>query len=104
MEVNGNRFAEDDEAVLVLQELFEARKEENGGDVVEEDDWGLDEMDEMELEWDPESEEEEEAEHEVEERAEKLIKEAEEAQEEPVALRADKDVDELAKQLGNTAI
>jgi Ran GTPase-activating protein 1 len=103
LELNGNKFDEDDNSILILRELLEERKEKFGGDVVVEDDWGLDELDELE---EPDSDEEEEEEEEVstEEKAEKLIKEAEEAQEEPTVQLEDKDVDELAKKLEKTSI
>jgi Ran GTPase-activating protein 1 len=104
IELNGNKFSEDDESIIALQELLEERKEELGGDVVVEDDWGLDSLSDLEEMDSDEEEEEEEEEEEVEERAEKLIKEAEEAQEEPVIQEKDKDVDELAKQLEKTEI
>jgi len=107
LELNGNKFTEDDESILALQDLFEARKEKQAGDVVIEDEWGLDSLSDLEEESEGEEEEEEEEEEEAvepEERAEKLIKEAEEAQEEPVAQQKDKEVDELAEKLGKTAI
>ncbi|CAK7223529.1 Ran GAP Rna1 [Sporothrix curviconia] len=113
LEVNGNKFSEDDEAVVALQTLFESRKEALGGDVVDEDAWGLDSLSDLEeLDSDDEEEEEEEEEEEgdaakgttTEERAEKLIKEAEEAQEEPVVQVQDKDVDALADKLKQTTV
>ncbi|KAF4455415.1 putative ran GTPase activating protein 1 [Fusarium austroafricanum] len=105
IEINGNILTEDDESIPVLQELLEERKEKFGGDIVNEDEWGVDELDELE-EPDSEAEEEEEEEEELkpEDRAEKLIKEAEEAQEEPVIPVKDKEVDELAKKLEKTGI
>ncbi|CAK7263188.1 Ran GAP Rna1 [Sporothrix epigloea] len=104
LEVNGNKFSEDDEAVVALQSLFESRKEALGGDEVDEDAWGLDSLSDLEeLDSDDEEEEEEEDE-EVEERAEKLIKEAQEAQEEPVVQVQDKDVDALADKLKKTVV
>lgn len=107
IELNGNKFTEDDEAIIALQELLEERKEQLGGDVVAEDEWGLDSLSDLEEE-DSEEEEEEEEESEeeddVEERAEKLIKEAEEAQEEPVVQVKDKEVDELAQKLAKTGL
>ncbi|KAK3987064.1 putative Ran GTPase-activating protein [Cladorrhinum sp. PSN332] len=103
IELNGNKFSEDDESIVALQGLLEERKEKFGGDVVVEDDWGVDSLSDLEEEY-SEEEEEEEEEEEVEERAEKLIKEAEVAQEEPIAQAKDKEVDELAKQLEKTAI
>ncbi|KAJ9157403.1 Ran GTPase-activating protein 1 [Pleurostoma richardsiae] len=106
LELNGNKFAEDDEAIILLQELFEDRKEKLGGDVLLEDEWGLDSLSDLEEESEEEEEEEEEAESEPEpeERAEKLIKEAEEAQEEPVIPTKDKEVEELSKKLEKTEI
>ncbi|KAJ4297257.1 Ran GAP Rna1 [Collariella sp. IMI 366227] len=106
MELNGNKFMEEDESILKLQDLFERRKEEHGGDVVFEDDWGLDSLSDLEEESEAEEEEEseEEEEEEVEEKAEKMIKEAEEAQKQPVAQEKDKEVDELAKKLAQTAL
>jgi Ran GTPase-activating protein 1 len=98
VELNGNKFSEDDEALTELRELLEERKEKLGGDVVVEDDWGLDELDELESDEEDESEEEEEEEEE-EERREKLIQDAEEAQEEPVIQQKDKEVEDLADKL-----
>ncbi|KAH7269991.1 uncharacterized protein BKA55DRAFT_588534 [Fusarium redolens] len=105
IEINGNILTEDDESIPVLQELLEERKEKFGGDIVNEDEWGVDELEDLE-EPDSEVEEEEEEEEEIEpeDRAEKLIKEAEEAQEEPVIPVKDKEVDELAKKLEKTGI
>ncbi|KAK4128684.1 RNI-like protein [Parathielavia appendiculata] len=107
LELNGNKFTEEDEYIIALQDLFEKRKEEQAGDVVVEDDWGLDSLSDLEEESEAEEEEEgeeEEEEEDVEERAEKLIKEAEEAQEEPAAQRKDKEVDDLAEKLGKATI
>ncbi|KAK4673122.1 Ran GAP Rna1 [Podospora pseudopauciseta] len=104
IELNGNKFTEDDESVILLQELLEERKEKFGGDIVVEDDWGLDSLSDLEELDSDEEEEEEEEEEEVEERAEKLIKEAEEAQEEPVVQLKDKEVDELASKLSKATI
>ncbi|KAL2180479.1 uncharacterized protein P884DRAFT_192603 [Thermothelomyces heterothallicus CBS 202.75] len=112
LELNGNKFTEDDESIIALQDLFEARKEKQAGDVVVEDEWGLDSLSDLEEESEGEEEEEEGEEEEEEEgeevepeeRAEKLVKEAEEAQKEPVAQRKDKEVDELAEKLGKAEI
>lgn len=106
VELNGNKFSEDDESILALQELLEERKEQFAGDIVTEDDWGLDSLSDLEEEDSDEEEEEEEEEEEIEpeKRAEKLIKEAEEAQEEPVIPVKDKEVEELAKKLEKTGI
>jgi Ran GTPase-activating protein 1 len=105
VELNGNKFSEEDEGVVALQELLEERKENFGGDVVAEDEWGLDSLSDLEELDSDEEEEEEEEEGDVDEIAEKLIQEEEEAQEEPVVqLGKDKEVDELAEKLKKTEI
>ncbi|KAL3963822.1 hypothetical protein ACCO45_000826 [Purpureocillium lilacinum] len=104
IELNGNKFSEEDESIVILQELLDERKESLAGDVVIEDEWGVDSLSDLEDESEAEEEEEEEEEIEPEERAEKLIKEAEEAQEEPVVQLKDKEVDELAKKLEKAEI
>jgi Ran GTPase-activating protein 1 len=107
IELNGNKFSDNDESIVALQELLEGRKEKYAGDIVYEDDWGLDSLSDLEeLDSDEEEEEEEEGEEEIttEERAEKLIRDAEEAQEEPTVQLQDRDVDELASKLQNTSI
>ncbi|TVY27712.1 Ran GTPase-activating protein [Lachnellula hyalina] len=103
IELNGNKFAEDEQAVADLKELLEGRKEKLAGDVVMEDDWGLDSLSDLEDDSDEEDSAEEE-EEEAEDLREKLIEEAEEAQEEPVALKQDKEVDDLADQLKERVI
>lgn len=109
IELNGNKFTEDDEGVLALQKLLEQRKEKLGGDVVDEDAWGVDSLSDLEdVDSDDEEEDEDEDDEEddikPEARAEKLVKEAEEAQEEPTVQLKDKDVDALADKLGKTQI
>ncbi|KAI5864992.1 RNI-like protein [Durotheca rogersii] len=113
IELNGNRFSEDDESILALQNLLRERKKGRGGGgdaAGDEDSWGVDSLSDLE---DVDSEEEEAEEEEEEEdeegvtpaeRAEKLVREAEEAQEEPTAQRKDAEVDELAKKLEKTGI
>jgi Ran GTPase-activating protein 1 len=49
VELNGNKFSEDDQALIDLRELLEERKENLGGDVVVEDDWGLDSLSDLEV-------------------------------------------------------
>ncbi|CAJ2513353.1 Uu.00g014720.m01.CDS01 [Anthostomella pinea] len=105
IELNGNKFSEDDESILALRALLEERKESSGGDIVDEDAWGVDSLSDLEeLDSDEEEEEEEDEEPSVEERAEKLVKEAEEAQEAPTVQLQDDDVDALAKRLEKTGI
>lgn len=102
IELNGNKFSEEDQHIMALRELLDERKEKLAGDIVMEDDWGLDSLSDLEDESDEEDEEEEE--EEAEELREKLIEEAEEAQEQPTVQVQDKDVDELASKLGKTEI
>ncbi|KAK0122178.1 hypothetical protein ONS95_010436 [Cadophora gregata] len=105
IELNGNKFSEEDLSLMKLRELLEARKEELAGDVVVEDDWGLDSLSDLEDDSDAEDEDEsEEEEAEADELRERLVKEAEEAQEEPVAQKQDRDVDALATELKKTEI
>ena len=110
VELNGNRFSEDDEGVEKLREILEARKEKADG--VGEDDeeyWGLDELDELEDESDEEEEEgaesgDEEEGVEVEEKAAREVAAAQQAEEENVPLENDKSVDDLADALRKTQI
>ncbi|EAW09361.1 GTPase-activating protein RNA1 [Aspergillus clavatus NRRL 1] len=106
IELNGNKFLEDDPNVTELQEILEARKEEHGTDDDPEDMWGVDELDELEEDSEEEDEDiEAEAEEEEEEhKADKFLKENVRAEDEKVAQRQDKDVDELAEALGKTAL
>ncbi|KAL4754886.1 hypothetical protein BDW72DRAFT_165636 [Aspergillus terricola var. indicus] len=98
IELNGNKFQEEDVNVTELSELLESRKEEHGKDDDPEDMWGIDELDELE------SEDEEEEEEEEEEKAEKVVNDAETAENEKVAQAQDNDVDKLAEALGKTGI
>ena len=103
IELNGNKFSEGDQSIMILKELLEERKEKLAGEVIMEDDWGLDSLSDLEEESDEESEEEEEQD-EADELREKLLQEAAEAQEEPVAQDDDKDVDAIAAKLAKTEI
>lgn len=107
IELNGNKFSEDDVSIMELRELLDERKEKNAGDVIDEDAWGLDELDELESEDEDEDDESEDEEkedlEEAEERREKLIEMEEEAQEEPTVQLKDKDVDQLADLLDKKA-
>ncbi len=105
IELNGNKFSEEDQSIVNLRELLEERKEKLAGDLVLEDDWGLDSLSDLEDEDDEDEEtEEEEEEEEEEERREKLLDDAREAQDEPVTLKEDKEVDELADELQQTKV
>jgi Ran GTPase-activating protein 1 len=105
IELNGNKFSEDDSNIEKLESILGKRKDDQADDYsgVDEDDedaWGVDELDELEEE--DEGEDEEEAE--VEDEEEKIVKEADAAEAQPVAQENDADVDELADVLKKTEI
>lgn len=100
VELNGNKFSEEDESLVTLRELLEERMETAGG---EEEHYGLDSLSDLDDDSDDEDEEEEE-EEEREELRERLIDEAEEAQEQPVAQEQSEEVDKLADSLSKTEI
>jgi len=111
VELNGNKFEEEDENIDRLREVLSERKDKAGGVGADiEDYWGLDELDELEEESDEEEEEvvsEAESEEgvEVEEKAAREIAIAQQAEDAaPVAQEKDKNVDELADILGKTEI
>lgn len=99
VELNGNRFNEDDLSIEALSDLLSERKDTKGKNEDPEDFWGLDELDELE---EASSEEEDEAAEEEDELEDRILETAEEAEVEPVAQRKDPDVDELADALENT--
>ncbi|GAB1731800.1 hypothetical protein NU195Hw_g1480t1 [Hortaea werneckii] len=105
VEVNGNKFAEEDPSVEVLREVLSRRKENAaeefpGVDEEDEEAWGVDELDELE----EDSDEEEEGDEVEDEEEEKVVKDSDAAEQEPVAERKDKEVDELASALGKTEL
>ena len=105
IELNGNKFNEDDANIEKLQSILGKRKEESadsyaGVDEDDEDAWGVDELDELE----EESDEEDEGDVSEDEEGEKLVKDDQAAENEPVAEKKDKDVDALADVLGKTEI
>ncbi|KAM0715119.1 hypothetical protein Q7P37_009584 [Cladosporium fusiforme] len=107
VELNGNKFAEEDPNVEKLAELLSARKEAKaaeypGVDEDDEDAWGVDELDELE---DEDSDDEAEEISDVEEEEEeKVVKDAETAEQLPVGQVKDGEVDELAAALGKTEL
>jgi Ran GTPase-activating protein 1 len=103
VELNGNKFNEDDAHIEAIAEMLSERKEEFGSADDPDEHWGVDELDEMEEEDSDEDEAEAEAAEEEEER-EKALREAEEAEDETVALKEDADVDELADILKKTGV
>lgn len=88
IELNGNKFSEDDEVVEALREIFDER--------------GVGEMDSL-SDMEEESDEEEEEEDEEDEEREKLVKDGKRAEEENVAPEKDKEVDDLADLLSKKA-
>ena len=103
VELNGNKFSEDDSHVEALVELLSERKE---GIHLPDDEWGLDELDELE-EGDSDDEDEAEAAEEEDEEndaRERVLKEADEAEDQKVSQKNDPDVDDLADALKKTEI
>ncbi|KAJ9294926.1 hypothetical protein DTO271G3_6488 [Paecilomyces variotii] len=103
IELNGNKFFEDDGNIEELRELLEGRKEKHGKDDDPEDMWGIDELDELEEDSEEEVEEDEEKELE-EHKATKTLKETVQSEDENVPQEDDKEVDELAETLGKTGL
>lgn len=106
VELNGNKFSEDDERVEKLRVLLHERREEAGG-AGDEGEWGLDEFSDLEDESeeeveDSEKEEEKEDEEEREAKAEGIVRDAEEEEGRNVSQKQDADVDALAEKLGKT--
>ncbi|KAL8768553.1 MAG: hypothetical protein Q9209_005238 [Squamulea sp. 1 TL-2023] len=115
VELNGNKFAEEDEGVARLRRVLETRREEAGKDG-DEGEWGLDEFSDLEEEDSEEEEEEEEVAEEVdseieaqkevekerEKKAEGILRDAEEEEGRNVSQKKDEEVDVLAEKLGKT--
>ncbi len=111
VELNGNKFSEDDEAVERLRTVLDERKEEpkEGG----EGEWGLDDLSDLEEMSEDEDEDEDEDEGEGEDdeedeeregKAEKVLEEADQEENRKVSQKQDEEVDELAEQLGKTEL
>lgn len=104
VELNGNKFAEEDPAIEILKEVLDARKEEIAPDDNDEEVWGIDELDDLEEDSDDEEDDDHEVEDEEEDEEEKIIKEADAAEAQPVAEDKDAGVDELTAALGKAEI
>jgi Ran GTPase-activating protein 1 len=104
VELNGNKFNEEDSSIEALAELLSERKDADGKNEDPADFWGLDELDELEEESSDEDEDEDEATEEEEALEERILETADEAENGPVAQRKDADVDELADALKKTEI
>jgi len=103
VELNGNKFNEDDDNLERLKVVLHERREKYGPPLEEgeHDDWGMDELDELEEESDEEEEEEEAEEVDEEER---VLKRADEAEDTNVPQEESKAVDDLADMLGKAGI
>ncbi|KAJ9614992.1 Ran GAP Rna1 [Cladophialophora chaetospira] len=107
IELNGNKFEEDDESVEELGTLLSERKDEHGKSQDPEDHWGLDDLDELEGEDEDEDNEEAEAEDEEDETEglrESVLKDADRAENANVSQKKDEDVDDLASALEKTHV
>lgn len=107
VELNGNKFSEDDVRVEKLKVLLDERREE-AGDEGDKGEWGMDEFSDLEEESEDEEEvssekeEEEEEEEEREAKAEEILRDAEEEEGMNVSQEQDEEVDALAERLGKT--
>ncbi|KAL5888980.1 Ran GAP Rna1 [Pyricularia oryzae] len=106
IEINGNKLSEDDVSIAALQKLLEARKEKAGGDVLIEEEWGVDSLSDLEDDSDEEEEEESEEEAETEEEIKKTLDKDEKEAKEPATIKdvASKEVDEITQKLRQTGI
>jgi len=112
IELNGNKFNEDDLNIDSLRELLDERRKETGTDSDDADGWGVDSLSDLEEDSDEEEDAEEDEDQEdepaedkdKEEKAGRLLQDAEEAEGMNVALEDDKTVDELAEKLGRTGL
>ncbi|KAL8926889.1 MAG: hypothetical protein Q9208_002698 [Pyrenodesmia sp. 3 TL-2023] len=107
VELNGNKFSEDDVRVEKLKVLLDERREE-AGDEGGKGEWGMDEFSDLEEESEDEEEVSSEKEEEIEDeeereaKAEDILRDAEEEEGMNVGLEQDKEVDALAEKLGKT--
>jgi Ran GTPase-activating protein 1 len=102
VELNGNKFSEEDTDVAALKTMLDERRQEMAPDGDEDDEtWGLDELDDLEEDSDDEDEEQDDDEDAEEER---IVKDADQAESENVAQEKDKSVDELADLMGKTEL
>lgn len=106
VELNGNKFNEDDTLLEELRDVLSSNKEKHadsyhGVDEDDEEAWGIDELDDLE---DEDEDEEDDAEDEEDAEEESIVKQADEAESQPVAQEKDKEVDDLANALNKTEI
>lgn len=101
VELNGNRFSEEDPAIETLKELLDARKEDVAPDDDDEEAWGIDELDDLEEDSDDEEDNDDVDDNDEED---KIVKEADAAEAQPVSEDKDAEIDDLAAALGKTQI
>ena len=113
VELNGNKFEEEDASIAKLRDLLEERKEASGENEDDDEYWGLDELDELDSEDEDDEDSDDEAKKaddddeegvEVEERAARQMVEDQRAEEANVAQEKDSKVDDLADSLAKTEI
>ncbi|KAI9848380.1 MAG: hypothetical protein M1838_000536 [Thelocarpon superellum] len=109
IELNGNKFAEEDPSLDTLRDILEQRRsaatgQDRGANSGEDEgegegEWGIDSLSDLEEDDEDEEGEEEEEEEEKEEKADKILQEADAAEAENVPQQKDKAVDALASEL-----
>jgi Ran GTPase-activating protein 1 len=113
VELNGNKFTEEDPSIEKIREVLDSRKEESGEHEDDEEYWGVDELDELESDDEDDEEHDDDEEHgdgdeeegvEVEARAARQIIDDHRAEESNVSQKEDKKVDDLANKLAKTEI
>ena len=113
IELNGNKFDEEDPSIGKLRDVLEARKEESGEHEDDDEYWGLDELDELESEDEEEEESDDEAKGDddndeegvdVEERAARQLVEDQRAEDSNVPQEKNQKVDDLADLMAKTEI
>ncbi len=107
IELNGNKFSEEDLSIEVLRELLDVRQKEAGVEDGEKGGWGLDSLSDLEEESEDEDEEEQDENNEedgTDEKAERMLQQTDEAEDENVPQEQDKGVDDLADKLGKTGL
>ncbi len=104
VELNGNKFEEEDDGVEALAELLSERQDKHRRESDPENHWGIGDLDELEGEESDEEDEGEEDEDEKDDEAEETLADDDKAENEPVAQKNDADVDELATILKKTEI
>lgn len=114
VELNGNKFTEEDENIEKLREILSERKgNANGVGEDDEEYWGIDELDDLEEDSDDEEDEDaeakagsddEEEDVDVQEKAARELAITQQAEDQNVAQDKDKNVDDLADALSKTQI